>query len=194
MRNFLVIALPGIKSETGVPVMERLNSMYKITDFSAYDLLNEELEKGTELGQRLKVEMGGWPLSKENSLELLDAKLKAEPSHEGFLFELFIKNVSQAEALDQVLVNNNKGKVWMIFLKISVDLSARLIYEQTDDEIKNNPESYSEFSQRIRGIVQRKQKKIEALSQYYQKNNKLVTIDATLSIEEICTQIYEAVK
>ena len=100
-----------------------LQERYKIPQISTGDLLRAAVAAGTPLGRQAKAAMdAGQLVSDEVVLGMIRERLAARDTHNGFILDGFPRNISQAQAIDQLLTEI--GKPLELTLLIEIDLDA----------------------------------------------------------------------
>ena len=99
--RIVLLGAPGSgKGTQAKKLVEKLT----IPQVSSGDLLREALAAGTELGRRAKAAMdAGGLVSDDIVLQLIRERLRQPDARPGFILDGFPRNLSQADALDEVL-------------------------------------------------------------------------------------------
>lgn len=149
-------------------------------------LLREAVETGTELGRRAQVFMDRGELVPDDlMLGLIEERLGGDGG--GFILDGYPRNLSQAEALDEVLARI--GQPADIALAITVDeeqIIARLAKrareegrsDDTEDVIRNRLKVYAEHTAPV--------------NEYYRRQGKLNEIDGMADIDTVNRRIMDA--
>jgi len=118
--RIVLLGAPGSgKGTQGKLLQER----YKIPQISTGDLLRAAVAAGTPLGRQAKAAMdAGQLVSDEVVLGMIRERLAARDTHNGFILDGFPRNISQAQAIDQLLTEI--GKPLELTLLIEIDLDA----------------------------------------------------------------------
>jgi Adenylate kinase and related kinases len=185
MLNVVIFGAPGSGKGTQ---SELIIAKYGLHHISMGEILREEMEKQTELGQEAAKSIEkGQLISDEVVIKILGDILDNHSKVKGFIFDGFPRTLAQGEALDKML--KKKGLDVTIVLSLSVDedeLVQRLLKRgelsgRSDDKqevIKNRLNVYREQT--------------EPLKEYYRKRGKLYSIKGTGTIEDIFENIAEA--
>ena len=121
MKNIIFIAPPAAGKGTQSKLV---SSEYNIPHISTGDLLRSEVNKGTEFGKRLKIQMDrGALISDEIITILLKNRLLMGNCKNGFILDGYPRNVSQAKEYDNLLKELNIDLGLVIYLDIDKDLA-----------------------------------------------------------------------
>ena len=154
-----------------------LKDKFNLLHLSTGDILREEVSNNTNLGQQAKKFMdSGELVTDELIIEMIKNKIDSTTNVEGFLFDGFPRTISQAEALDSMLLSNNLNVDKVISLEVDDDvLTQRLLSRGRSDDneetIKNRLNVYKNQTLPIKD--------------YYLKNNKLVQVKGDDSVEAV---------
>jgi adenylate kinase len=173
------------------------------------DILREEVRQGTEIGRQAKELMNAGKLvPDELTIALTKKRLRQPDCRNGFILDGYPRSVAQADALDGLeltidkviyfQVNEDKvverltgrrsckvcGAVYHIKFNLpkvagKCDRDGSELYQRPDDEEKAIRTRFEVYA-----------KQTEPLLARYQKSNKLVTVDAGGSIEEIFNRLW----
>lgn len=121
MKNIIFIAPPAAGKGTQSKL---LSEKYNIPHISTGDLLRDEINKGTQLGNNIKKDMEQGNLITDNVvLNLLEQRLIKSDCKDGYILDGYPRNVSQAIAYDNLLSKINKDLGVVIFLDIDKNLA-----------------------------------------------------------------------
>ncbi len=162
-----------------------LKDKFNLLHLSTGDILREEVSNNTNLGQQAKKFMdSGELVTDELIIGMIKNKIDSTTNVEGFLFDGFPRTISQAEALDSMLLSNNLNVDKVISLEVDDDvLTERLLSRGRSDDneetIKNRLNVYKNQTLPIKD--------------YYLKNNKLVEIKGDDSVEDVNATIVSSI-
>ena len=176
------------------------------------DLVREEINQGTELGQQIKEYSDqGKMVPDEIIIDMTKPYLE---EHDSWILDGFPRNKEQAEALDEMLGEINEQVDKVIVLEADDEelverLSGRRESEATSEsyhiEHDPPPEEGSEedpgpFVQReddteeaIRNRLENYHEQTEPLKDYYEEKGILVVVDASQDIDQVTNDVLEAV-
>lgn len=189
----------------------RLIDYYKLAYISTGDMLRDQIDKGTELGNKVKSVMASGDLvSDDLIIEIVKERIKQDDCKNGFILDGFPRTTVQAEKLDELIGGVNKA----IYINASDDvLLKRLTARETCPKCGA---SYNKISlpSKVAGIcdvcdnklTQRKDDTIEAgkarlktyhdqsepLVDYYKKQNVLFEVDGLQNVDYVTKQIISA--
>jgi adenylate kinase len=182
------------------------------THIETGDLVREEINQGTDLGQQIKEYSDqGMMVPDEIIIDMTKPYLEENDS---WILDGFPRNQEQAEALDEMLDEIGEDIDRVIALEADDEelierLSGRRQSEATGEiyHIEHNPppeegseEDPGPFVQRdddteeaIRNRLQEYHEQTEPLKDYYEERSILVTVDASQDIDEVTEDVLQAV-
>ncbi|MBE0676530.1 MAG: adenylate kinase [Bacteroidales bacterium] len=187
MLNFLIFGPPG--SGKGTQSVQ-LSEKYNLLHLSTGDMLRAEIGSGTALGNRVKGIMEkGELVPDEVVIEMIAARIDAEKSKAGFLYDGFPRTVEQAQALESMLEGKGMKINAMLALDVEHDeLVKRLmgrgaVSGRADDQDMNVIENRIEVYR----------SKTEPLADYYRKKNTYTPVDGMGSVDAIFDRLCKAI-
>jgi adenylate kinase len=208
-KRVLFVGPPGGGKGTQTP---KVMDEYCWCALATGDMLREAVEKGTDLGKKAKSIMEKGDLVPDDLIVgLIKDKISSPECRFGFVLDGFPRTVNQAQALDNLLSQENSklDKVFEFKIKdelLTERITGRRIHKNSGRSyhIKFNPPKV-EGKDDITGepLMQRSDDRedilVNRLKQYheqttpilnhYKKFGNVVTIDAEQSIENMWTQI-----
>ena len=187
---------------------QRLMAEHSMVQISTGDLLREAVASGSELGQRAKAAMdAGELVSDEIVLGMIRDRLARGDTECGFILDGFPRNLTQAEALEKVLVDIGKPLQAVVLLDVDLDvLMQRLTGRRTCSatgkllNIYFSPESELEACRKAGGqLIQRDDDNEETISHrlkvyteqteplidYYRDAGLLRTVDGEGGMQDV---------
>ncbi len=183
------------------------------THIETGDLVREEINQGTDLGQQIKEYSDqGKMVPDEIIIDMTKPYLEGNDS---WILDGFPRNKEQAEALDEMLDEINEKIDRVIVLEADDEelierLSGRRQSEATGEvyHIEHNPppeegseEDPGPFVQRdddteeaIRNRLEDYHEQTEPLKDYYEEKGVLVTVNASQDIDEVTEDVLQAVR
>jgi len=185
---------------------------YKIPHISTGDIFRYNIKQGTELGKKAKSYMDqGLLVPDEVVVEIVEDRLKQDDCTGGFLLDGFPRTVVQAEALDKALISMDIALDKAINIEVDKSiLVERAVGRRICKEcgatfhVKYNPSSKGDNCDKCGGNLYQRDddneetvtKRIEVylrettpLTEYYNKQDKLVTIDGDRKINKVFEDI-----
>jgi adenylate kinase len=187
MINVVIFGPPGAGKGTQ---SDRLIKKYGFIHISTGDLFRWHTKNDTALGKKVKEIMNSGALvPDEITIAMLKEELEKNPQAKGFLFDGFPRTVAQAEALDKFMKENGTAIHHVIALDVSeAELRARIAKRRT---IENRADDADEkLNKRITEYFG---KTIHVLP-YYEKQNRLKTVNGVGDIERIASDISGALE
>lgn len=178
MLNLVLFGPPGAGKGTQ---SEKLIVKYGFVHISTGDLFRWHTGNNTELGKRVKEIMDSGELVPDSiTIAMLKEELDKNPDAGGFLFDGFPRTVAQAEALDVFMKENNSA----IHKVIALDVTEAEIRERIAKRklVSNRADDADDKLERR--INEYFTKTIHVLP-YYEKQNRLQTVNGIGDIEEI---------
>ena len=208
--NLIILGPPGAGKGTQAAFIA---SEQNIPHISTGDMLREAIKNGTELGLQAKAVMdAGNLVSDELIIELVKERISQDDCKNGFLFDGFPRTIPQAEALKENNVDIN-GVIELVIAdeEIIKRMSGRRIHlasgrtyhvdfnppkkpgldDETGEELiirkDDEPETVKD---RLKVYWSQTQPLIEYYSNFKNVSDfKYLTVDGTLSVEEIKSNI-----
>lgn len=179
MLNIVLFGPPGAGKGTQ---SQNLINKYGLVHLSTGDLLRTEIARGTELGMKAKEIMDrGILVSDEIVIGMIENKLDANPSANGFIFDGFPRTRAQAEALDDLLQKKGTAISCMLALEVpEQELITRLLERGKES---GRPDDRDEAT--IRKRIEEYNNKTLPLKEYYSEQGKFHSIKGVGSIHDI---------
>jgi len=196
---------------------KRLMADFSMPQVSTGDLLRAAVESGSELGQRARAAMdAGELVSDEIVLGIIRDRLNRDDADSGFILDGFPRNIVQAKALEDMLVQLGKSLQAVVLLDVDFEiLMKRLtgrrtcsvtgellnIYFSSQSEIDACLEAGGELIQRaddneetIGSRLQVYREQTEPLIEFYRQKNLLHTVDGDGDIQDIYQRLTSALE
>jgi adenylate kinase len=182
------------------------------THIETGDLVREEINQGTELGQKIQEYNERGELVPDEII--IDMTKPYLDENDSWILDGFPRNREQAQALDEMLDEIDEDLDKVVVLEAPDDvlverLSGRRQSETTGEiyHVDHNPppeegseEDPGPFVQReddteeaIRNRLETYHEQTEPLKDYYEEKGILVTVDATQDIDEVTEDVLQAV-
>lgn len=152
------------------------------------DMFRAECAAGTELGERVRSILDDGDLvPDELTIEVVRARLSQDDTADGFVLDGFPRTLAQAEALDRVLVEIDRGELCVVLdFQIPDEVAVQRLLgragvegrsDDTLDRIQHRHDVYHEKS--------------EPLVEYYRARGLLVGIHADRTVEEVFAEVQQ---
>ncbi|AZQ63527.1 adenylate kinase [Flammeovirga pectinis] len=187
MINLVLFGPPGAGKGTQ---SDMIKEKYELLHLSTGDLLRGEIKAGTPLGIKAKELMDqGQLVPDEVVIGMIDSKIKANKSGNGFIFDGFPRTVAQAEALDQLMASNDISVSGMVALDVDEEELTKRILKRGETSGRTDDRN----EDLIRARVKEYENKTAPVANFYDAQSKLKSISGVGSIEEIFGNLCTAV-
>lgn len=179
MLNIVLFGPPGAGKGTQ---SQNLISKYGLVHLSTGDLLRTEIARGTELGVKAKEIMDrGILVSDDIVIGMIENKLDANPTANGFIFDGFPRTKAQAEALDDLLQKKGTAISCMLALEVDEAELTRRLLERGKDSGRADDRDEATIKNRINEY----NNKTLPLKEYYSADGKYHSINGIGSVSDI---------
>ncbi|MBN1819934.1 MAG: adenylate kinase [Prolixibacteraceae bacterium] len=183
MLNLVLFGPPGAGKGTQA---EFLVKSYDLVHLSTGDLLRSELAAETELGLEAKKFMEKGELVPDAVvIGMIKNKIASVTDAKGFIFDGFPRTVDQAEALDEVLNENNIPISGMLSLEVEKEELIKRLLNRGKDSGRADDQDESVIENRIKTYHE----KTSPLINYYKGQNKHHGIQGMGTIEDIAGRL-----
>ena len=183
--NLLVLGPQGSGKGTQA---KRISAAHGVPHVSTGDMFRAAIAAGTELGRRVEPILASGDLVPDDlTVALIRERLSAPDASRGFLLDGFPRNLAQAEALDEMLTEIDRVLDAVLFFDLADELAVERIRGRALDEGRDDdtPEA----------IVRRLaiyHDQTEPVVERYRATGKVVPLHAERSIDEVSTEIEDA--
>ena len=183
--NLLVLGPQGSGKGTQA---SRIADERGVPHVSTGEMFRAAIAAGTELGRQVEpILAAGLLVPDEVTVALIRERLAAPDAATGFVLDGFPRNLAQAEALDAMLAEVGRPLDAVLFLDVrdvvsTERLRRRAVIEDRDDD---TPEAI-----RLRLAIYHEE--TEPVVEHYRVKGRLVPIHAERPIEEVATEIADA--
>jgi adenylate kinase len=187
MLNIVLFGPPGAGKGTQ---SERLIQKYGLIHLSTGDIFRANIKGETELGKLAKSFMDqGALVPDEVTINMLRSEVLKHPDANGFIFDGFPRTNAQAQALDAFLATLNTTISIMLALEVEeAELRTRLLLR---GQSSGRPDDVNpEVIQKRINVYNNETKPVK---DFYQGQNKFVSIDGIGEIDEISNRLYTAI-
>lgn len=183
--NVLILGPQGAGKGTQAA---RIAREYEIPHVATGDLFRGAIAAGTELGRRVApILESGQLVPDDITIALIREQLEAVDR--GFVLDGFPRNLAQAEALDTMLEEIDRPLSIILLLEVDDDVARERMHKraQLEGRADDTPE-----------VIERRlatyHEQTEPLVEHYLATGKLVQVHAERSIDEVWTEVSEALE
>lgn len=187
MLNIVLFGPPGAGKGTQ---SERLIDKYGLVHLSTGDIFRANIKGETELGMLAKSYMDKGELVPDAvTIDMLRSEVLKNEAAKGFIFDGFPRTNAQAVALDEFLKS------------LDTDISLMLALEVEEEELKTRLLKRAEVSGRpddanpeiIQNRINVYNNETKPVKDFYQSQNKFISINGIGEIDEISNRLYQAI-
>lgn len=183
MINIVLFGPPGAGKGTQAEI---LKEKYNLVHISTGDVFRSNIKNATELGILAKSYMDkGHLVPDEVTIKMLKDQVKKHLDSDGFIFDGFPRTETQADALTDLLKEENTEVAAMIALEVDDEVLANRLLGR--GRTSGRPDDANEKV--IRERIAEYYRKTDILKQHYQKEDKYYGVDGVGSIAEITERL-----
>ena len=183
--NLLVLGPQGSGKGTQA---KRISAAHGIPHVSTGDMFRGAIAAGTELGRRVEPILASGELVPDDlTVALIRERLSARDANEGFVLDGFPRNLAQAEALDEMLAEIDHVLDAVLFFDLSDELAVERIRGRALEEGRDD-----DTAEAIARRLAIYHEQTEPVVERYRATGKLVPLHAERSIDEVSSEIEDA--
>jgi len=183
--NLLVLGPQGAGKGTQA---KRIASGYDLPHISTGDMFRAAIAAQSELGKKVEPILAAGDLVPDDlTVALIRERLLEEDANDGFILDGFPRNLAQAEALDDMLEGIGRRLDGILFFDLPDDVATERMLKRAIDE--NRPDDTPEVIARRLEIYH---SQTEPIVEHYRVTGKLVPVPAQGSIDEVWSQVEDA--
>ena len=187
MTNIVLFGPPGAGKGTQANV---LKDIYNLKHISTGDVFRHNIKNKTELGTLAKSYMDKGQLVPDKvTIDMLREHVEKDVDDNGFIFDGFPRTVAQAEALADLLKENNTEVNAMVALEVDDEILVERLLER--GKSSGRPDDANEEVVRERIKVYYEETAI--LKQFYLKQDKYYGVNGVGSVEEITDRLCKVI-
>ena len=169
----------------------RIEAAYEIPQLSTGDMLRAAVAAGTDIGKQAKDIMArGDLVPDEVVVSIISERIQAADCANGFILDGFPRNVSQARALDGVLVEKSIDLDAVIELAVDPEILIARILKRAQETTGGPRDDDTEEALQHRLRVYEEQ--TAPVADFYAEKGILRTLDGMQEIDEVTQQIRSA--
>jgi adenylate kinase len=185
--NLLVLGPQGSGKGTQAA---KLAEAHGIPHVSTGEMFRAAIEAGTDLGRRVEPILAAGDLVPDDlTVSLIRARLGEPDAETGFVLDGFPRNLAQAEALDAMLAEIGRELDAVLFFDISDEISIQRLRGRAEEEGRED-----DTPEAIARRLEIYHDQTEPVVERYRATGKLVPLHAERSIEQVATEIVEALE
>ena len=152
------------------------------------EMFRAECAAGTELGERVSSILDAGDLvPDEVTIEVVRARLDQDDTARGFVLDGFPRTLAQAEALDRVLVEIDRGELCVVLdFQVSDEIAVQRLLGRAGVEGRSD-----DAPDRVQHRLDVYHEKSEPLVEYYRARGLLVGIHADRTVEEVFAEVQQ---
>jgi len=185
--NLLVLGPQGAGKGTQA---KRISVEYEIPHIATGDMFRAELAARTPLGKQVGEIMARGDLVPDAlTVEMIEKRLSEPDATDGFVLDGFPRNVAQAEALDSMLGGIGRVLDAILFFAVSDEIGMERALSRA--ALEGRADDTREVIARRLEIYHRE---TEPIVEHYRMTGKLIPLHADRSIEQVWSEISNALQ
>jgi adenylate kinase len=185
--NLLVLGPQGAGKGTQA---KRISAEYGIPHVSTGDMFRAAIAEGSALGNRVApILASGELVPDELTVALIEERLGQPDAAAGFVLDGFPRNLTQAEALDDMLAGIGRGLDAILFFDLPDDVATQRLLGRAAEE--NRPDDTPEVIARRLAIYHAE---TEPIVEHYRATGKLVPLHAGGTVDSVWDEIQSALE
>jgi len=193
---------------------KKVSEIFKIEHISTGDILREAVNKGSELGKKVKTIIDKGELVPDEIMnELVKEKIKDLDS---FILDGYPRTIEQAKSLDRTLKEQNKQIDAVVLIDVPEEeivkrISSRRVcpncgkvynlitLKPKNDELCDNCgtniiQRNDDREEIVRERYKIYQRNTYPVIEFYRKNNTIITIDGSKDVEEVTKELFNMLR
>jgi adenylate kinase len=185
--NLLVLGPQGAGKGTQA---KRISAEYEIPHVATGDMFRAEVAADSELGREVGAIMArGDLVPDETTIAIIEKRLSEPDASEGFVLDGFPRNLAQAQALDTMLGNIGRVLDAILFFAVSDEIGMERALSRA--ALEGRADDTREVIAHRLEIYHRE---TEPIVEHYRMTGKLVPLHADRSIEQVWSEISNALQ
>jgi adenylate kinase len=185
--NLLVLGPQGAGKGTQA---KRIADEYGIPHIATGDMFRAAIAAQSELGRKVEPLLAAGKLvPDEITIALIRDRLEQGDAREGFVLDGFPRNLVQAEALDVMLGEIERGLDAILFFDLPDDVATERMLKRGTEE--HRPDDTPEvIAERLRTYHEQ----TEPIVEHYRVTGRLVPLHAGRTIDEVWVEVQDALE
>jgi adenylate kinase len=152
------------------------------------DIFRAECAAGTELGKKVNsIIDAGDLVSDELTSEIVRARLQQDDTAKGFVLDGFPRTLAQADALDRMLAESDRGDLSVVLdFEVPDETAAERLLERASVEGRSD-----DTPDKVQHRLDVYHQQTEPLVEYYRARDLLVPIHADASVEDVFSEVQQ---
>ncbi|CCU77686.1 Adenylate kinase [Halanaerobium saccharolyticum subsp. saccharolyticum DSM 6643] len=212
--DMILLGLPGVGKGTQA---KKLEDKLEIPHIATGDIFRKAIKNKTPLGKKAKSFIdAGELVPDEVTIGIVEERLKESDCKDGFILDGFPRTIAQAEALDEILSEQNRELDLAIYLQAEIDILVERLAGRrvcvdcgATYHVKNDPPEVEGVCDKCGGeLIQRSddqektvKKRIEVnkektakLADYYQNKGILHEVESTGGIDKVQARLMKLIE
>jgi adenylate kinase len=212
--DMILLGLPGVGKGTQA---KKLEDKLEIPHIATGDIFRKAIKNKTPLGKKAKSFIdAGELVPDEVTIGIVEERLKESDCKDGFILDGFPRTIAQAEALDEILSEQNRELDLAIYLQAEIDILVERLAGRrvcvdcgATYHVKNDPPEVEGVCDKCGGeVIQRSddqektvKKRIEVnkektakLADYYQNKGILHEVESTGGIDKVQARLMKLIE
>ncbi len=185
--NLLVLGPQGAGKGTQA---KRIAREYGAPHVSTGDMFRAEQAAGTDFGKQVgEIMASGALVPDELTIAMIEQRLSQPDAEGGFVLDGFPRNLAQAEALDAMLGGIGRSLDAILFFDVSDEIGMARALSRA--ELEGRADDTHEVIAKRLAIYH---SETEPIVEYYRATGKLVPLHANRTIEDVWSELSEALQ
>jgi adenylate kinase len=212
--DMILLGLPGVGKGTQA---KKLEASLNIPHIATGDIFRKAIKNETPLGKKAKSFIdAGELVPDEVTIGIVEERLNESDCEDGFILDGFPRTIAQAEALDNILAEQNRELDLAIYLQAEIDILVKRLAGRrvcvdcgATYHVKNDPPEVEGVCDKCGGeVIQRSddqeetvKKRIEVnkaktakLADYYQNKGILHEVQSTGGIDKVQQRLMKLIE
>jgi adenylate kinase len=173
---------------------QRLVERFQLVQLSTGEMLRTAVATGTSIGLKAKAVMdAGGLVSDDIVVGIVADRIQQPDARNGFILDGFPRTVTQAEALEKVLLKMGLGLDAVIELRVDIDkLVNRIIHRAEEARAAGEPVRADDDPEIFKERLAAYNRDTSAVALFYRKKGLLIEVDGMAGVEEVGAAIANA--